>query len=492
MIFDENLHDHPAAILELDRAEREFGLAPHFLAVQRANVLFHAGRNQEALDWWELAFAHCSAPIESHDCYTALFSRLAGMAAGRIGNWQQSAEWFRRGQASIFPGSDEALTSGLLADAGFSYWRANNFAECVKAFAEAWAIVDKLPPGKSDLRAFRARKALGHSLLWISNELYEHEHEDPRTEPQPGFASYPETQEHWKNEPEGNSEILPILLIGIAVRLGQDTGLLEWLSPRVRSVGLPGGRVMFSKFLVHRALKRCEVEELPRLESELRHATLLAVDRHVGGGGEAPLGLRRLLEQFPREERGLGSCIFLSAMLALAGTGCSCVKYLPAWRNAARDLTDGHGFSTWLDEAEPWFACTSDESRRVLTTRGLPWERTMAAALHLATSAEATPSQLLGAHAILFENVALSPWKRDVENYFSALVILGWRRAGRNRWLFRYPQRVAAVLAECDRGNFGLVDASRILCVVMQAVDIRITNELRELIERYAGENASG
>ena len=185
MIHDENLHDQSAAICGLDRAEREFGLASHALADQRASVLFHEGRNAEALTWWELAFEHRPAPIEPHDSYAALSARLAGMAAAQIGHWQQSADWFRRGQASLHPGSDKSLAAGLLTDAGYSYWRANRPADCVKAFAEAWVIVNKLPSGKSNLRAFRARKALGHALLWISNELFEREQEDPRTEPNP-------------------------------------------------------------------------------------------------------------------------------------------------------------------------------------------------------------------------------------------------------------------------------------------------------------------
>ena len=486
MIHDENLHDPSAAFVELDRAEREYDLAPHALADQRASVLFHAGRNAEALTWWELAFEHRPAPIEPHDCYTALFARLAGMAAARIDDWQQSANWFRRGQASLLPGSDQPLAAGLFTDAGFSYWRANQPADCVKALADAWVVVDKLPPGKTNLRAFRARKAFGHTLLWIRNELYEREHEDSRTEPQPGFASYPETQDFWRDEPEGDPEVLPMLLIGIAVRLGQDTGLLECLPPRAQRAASPAVRSMFRETLIHRALRRCEVEELPRLESELRADAFLAYDHHANREPAVPLPPRAMFESFPLDAREIGAGIFLAAMISLAGAGQPCLKHLPTWQNAARRLSHDQGLSAWLDKLDQRFACTPEESAQILATSDVGWERNITAALHLATSPDTAPRRLLGAHAILFDDLAHSLWKRDLEYGFCALVAQGWRRAARNLWSFRYPAQVPAVLAACDRENVGLVSAARVLYAAMRAVEAPVGPELRALIERYA------
>lgn len=490
MIYDENLHDPSAALAELDRAEREYSLPPPILAAQRASVLFHTGRHAEALAGWELAFAHCPAPVEPHDCYTALFARLAGMAAAQIGDWQRSADWFRHGQASMLPGCDRPLDAGLLTDAGFSYWRANRPADCVKALADAWVVVDKLPSGKTNLRAFRARKALGHVLLWIRNELYEREHEDPRTEPQPGFASYPETQEFWRDEPEGDPEVLPMLLIGIAVRLGQDAGLLEWLSPRAQRAASSAVRTMFRQTLVHRAMRRCEVEELPRLESELRAEAFLAYDRQVSREPAVPLPPRAMFESFPLDAREIGAGIFLAAMISLAGAGQPCLKYLPTWQNAARALPHDQGLSAWLAELDQRFACTPEQSARVLKTSGVGWERNLTAALHLAASPGTAPSQLLGAHAILFDDLAHSLWRRDIEQGFFSLVAQGWRRAARNRWAFRYPQQVPAILAECDRGNAGLISAARLLNAALRAVDAPVGAEMRALIERYAAEGA--
>ena len=208
--------------------------------------------------------------------------------------------------------------------------------------------------------------------------------------------------------------------------------------------------MMFRGILVHRALRRCEVEELPRLESELRADALLAYDNKVNPGPEVPLLLRTMLEQFPRDAREFGAGIFLAAMISLAGTGHPCLKHFPAWRNAAQNLTDGQGLSAWLDEVRQRLAGTLDESERILATRGVCWEGKITAALHLATSANAAPSQLLGAHAILFEDIVHSPWKRDIEHGFYAFVEHGWRQAARNCWWFRYPQQVPGVLADSN------------------------------------------
>ena len=126
--------------------------------------------------------------------------------------------------------------------------------------------------------------------------------------------------------------------------------------------------------------------------------------------------------------------------------------------------------SAWLDRLHQRFACTPEESAQILATSDVGWEPNITAALHLATSTDTAPRRLLGAHAILFNDLAHSLWKRDLEYGFCALVAQGWQRAARNLWSFRYPTQVPAVLAACNRENVGLVSTVRVLDAAMRAV----------------------
>ena len=106
----------------------------------------------------------------------------------------------------------------------------------------------------------------------------------------------------------------------------------------------------------------------------------------------------------------------------------------------------------------------------------------------MATSPDTEPRRLLGAHAILFDDLTHSLWKRDLEHGFFSLVAQGWRRVGRNLWSFRYPAQVPAALVECDRENAGLVSVARLLNAALRVVEAPIGAEMRALIERYAAE----
>ena len=386
----------------------------------------------------------------------------------------------------MIPARNLPFAAGLLSDAAYSYWRANDAIECVKSLAEAWVIVDKLPVGKSDLEAFRARKSFGHIVLWISNVLYEREHEDPHAIPQAGFASYPEVQEHWRDLPEGNPEILPILLAGVAVRLKQDVGLLEWLAPRAAKVSAPGGQAMLRGILVRRAFLRCEVETLPILENDLRTATRSAFDDLVNRGLVGADKSREELKHFPLNSKGFGADVFLTAMVVLAGAGRSCLQHIDVWQSVASTLPNSTDLKEWLQQAASWFENTCPESEQTLRSANVSWAQKMATALQLATCIDTTPTQLIGAHCILFDNISHSVWLRDVEDAFASIVVRGWQRAAKNRWMFRFPQQVPDILKQCDSGESGLKKIARVLNAAIRSAPCSISSDLRQLIQTYA------
>ena len=68
------------------------------------------------------------------------------------------------------------------------------------AFSDALVSVDKLPPGKEDLNAFKARKLFGHGLMWVDNSLYNVDHRQ-FGEPKAGLCSNPEIPEKIRELP---------------------------------------------------------------------------------------------------------------------------------------------------------------------------------------------------------------------------------------------------------------------------------------------------
>lgn len=481
LIQDEYLHDRTAALAELDRAAADLRLDSHLIDDQRALVLFHLGRHSEAISLWEKAFAQWPAVNEPHDSTPALAARFAGMAAAAGENWLLSGQWFRRGYESLARGGDQALAAGLLTDAAFAFWRGGAKAECVKAFGDALPIVDALPTGKQDLRAFKARKIFGHMLLWVDNSVYCVQH-DQLSEPKAGLASDPEAREQFRDLPESDPEIFPVLLLRIALRFGCDTGLFEWLTPRLDAARSIAVRLMHRDLLVRRVLQRAELADLPRLASNYRG---VADEGRAALPADHPLSVSLAsMAEFPRGDNLLGPALYALALVAHAARGGNCCECVERWSAASQGLPAAAGFGEWFREMAEALARDRTASDSILRAGGQTWEAYMLAALHLATAWDCSPAQLIRAHSFLLCELPVLPLFPHVETALVELVSSAWRRTSAKSLI---PDDGGALLASCESPVAGAAKAARIVLCAITAVGMPAQPALIEKLKVLAG-----
>jgi tetratricopeptide (TPR) repeat protein len=490
LVNDEYLNNQDAALAELDKARDTEHLDSYLLDDQRAATLFHAGRKGEALRSWEEAFARWPEAVEPHDATAGLSARIAGMAAADLGDWHEAAIWFGRGVAKVPTESfNLPLIAGLLTDAAFAYWRAAANEECLKALSHALVTVDKLPTGKQDLSAFKARKLFGHVLMWIDNSLYNIGHHQ-FVEPKAGLCSSPETAEKMRELPDNDPDVFPVMLLRIALRVGHDSGLLEWLQPRLEAMQSYAPRVLYRDALIRRALQRADVSELPRLVDDYLLESHEAREKlrpdHPGHGLTLPNRC-----EFPLNDAMLGATVFLSAMVALAGAGRSCLDCIVAWRANAQTLPARNPIEQWLQEVERVFHQNPALSEAMLRTGGRDRNEHLLAALHIATTSEASPAQLLRAHTFLLCEMPSMPWFLHIEQAFAQMITSGWHRAAKSPFALVNPRAgLGDLRKELDGQAPGLVKAARVIRAAIPLVGLRVHKQIIEQIQKYAGDKA--
>src|SRR5438552_9920427 len=110
--------------------------------------------------------------------------------------------------------------------------------------------------------------------------------------------------------PDNDPDVFPVMLLRIALRVGHDSGVLEWLQPRLEAMQSSGPRVFYRDALIRRALQRAEVSELPRLVDDYllqaREAREKLSPDHPGHGLTLPDR-----GEFPLNDAMLGATVFL-------------------------------------------------------------------------------------------------------------------------------------------------------------------------------------
>jgi len=487
LVRDEYLHDQNGALSELDHARDVEHLDSYVLDDQRASTLFHSGRSAEALEIWKNAFDRWPDAAEPHDTTAGFSARIAGIAAAGLDDWRQAAFWFLRGLEKT-PTDDInlPLRVGLLTDAAFAFWRASAAGECVRAFSEALVLVDNLPAGKQDLSCFKARKNFGHVLMWVDNTLYGVDRQQ-FVEPRAGFCSNPETPEKIRELPDSDPDVFPVMLLRIALLLGQDEDVFEWLHPRLELIQSVAPRVFYRDTVLRRALQIAEVADLPRLADDHLHAlhearASLSLDHP---GRTVPLPEQ---SAFPLNDGLVGATLFLSAMVALAGVGRSCLESITVWRINARTVAAHSTINEWLDYADNVLGEDLTISEATLQTGGKSRNEFMLAALHLATASESSPVQLLRAHCFLVCELPSVPWFLHIEDAFAAIVANGWRRVAQSPFrLFNPRAGLPSLQQELVGDSSGAKKAARIILAAIPLVDLRVHHQIVDQIKKRAG-----
>ena len=134
----------------------------------RASVLLRKGDTADALAIWRELLPHWTSRDE-FDLQQTFSHRLAAIAAARLGEWTDAADWLHGARARADDATQETYCAGLLVDEGYARWKGGEVHAALHCLVHGLIAIDRLPPDDANESAYLLRKYAGHTIMWIAN-----------------------------------------------------------------------------------------------------------------------------------------------------------------------------------------------------------------------------------------------------------------------------------------------------------------------------------
>ena len=162
-LIDENLKDPVEALRLVDAMAVEIGRSPG-QDDGHASILLRKGDTADALAIWRELLPRWT-PRDEFDLQQTFSHRLAAVAAARLGEWTEAANWLRG--ARTLAGVDQATyRAGLRVDEGFARWKGGDNRGALDCLVEGLTAIDQLPTDDADEGAYLLRKARRSHDQW--------------------------------------------------------------------------------------------------------------------------------------------------------------------------------------------------------------------------------------------------------------------------------------------------------------------------------------
>jgi len=493
IIYEEYMDDAPQAIAVLKEITKKTGSS---LAMEdeRATIFFHQERYEEALEVWEEVVSKWPLPRKQTgeipvftDATAAFACRKAGIAAARTGHWQKAALFFHGGSDRAQISGHSLLSNGLLADAGFAFWKAGKPEDSVTTFAEALLAVERLPSGKDDLAAFTLRKLVGHTLLWIIRTITDSVTTD-YAEPWPGMCSNPERNQKIGELPDSRMDILWVHLAQIEYHFDIGSEVFDCVHRRFGQSGIPAVRFPLNHLNIQYAFRRMEFTRLPSQIAALAIASqelnqLRAEKKEIW----EEVDINGRLDHFKVDAWIFGTDIFIGALVVLASTDKLDLALLELWCNNAKGLSIHNKIVEWVDLAKSIFSQEVGEAEVIMKDRNGDRQSRLLAAVKVCMDERVTPEALFYAHILLASSLLRGFCAKDVANRLSILLSRHWLREIRFPAALHTPQyTVPNIQAACEIKEEGIKKAAKVLLAASNAVTISTPQELMTLLKKLA------
>ena len=164
-LTDESLNDPAEALRLADEMAAEIGRSPG-QEDERASILLRKGDTADALAIWRELLPRWT-PRDKFDLQQTFSHRLAAVAAARLGEWTDAADWLRSARALADDANQATYCAGLLVDEGFARWKGGDYRGALDCLVEGLTAIDQLP-ADADESAYLLRKRAGHTIMWIA------------------------------------------------------------------------------------------------------------------------------------------------------------------------------------------------------------------------------------------------------------------------------------------------------------------------------------
>jgi hypothetical protein len=473
VIYDEYANAPDDAMVILDEAAAAFGTADAYLLKQRAMVLFHQQKYEEAA----AAFDQALAGDGLDNVERAYAGRTGGLAAAYSDDWNAAERFFLMGASAAEEIADlNSMAAGLKADAAFARWKRGRHADAICLYTEVLELLEGIPIDE-DLKARHIHATVRYCLWWIDMSVTGTSGRG-LAEPPPGACSDPGPHEGIKDRALIEMSAVWGLLGNIDTRLG--TGLNLAHQAEQKSNGTLPLNVRFGDRIAHYQalwngtdILRAVPIVIGIIEADVCCKQLDAAQFD----GWVPSDISPLPDDYWEDQNNREGLFF---SLIAAGVLATCLhpdSPLPVeeW------LHDVHLHNITGPEVNRFFSLLTGVE--VQTDGNLLEE----AALAFRRIREETlsPKDLCVCHLRLLKALFSGDWGKPVGDALAKIVAAQWVSASENqRFALTSPTLYAPILKEkCeDIGRSGFSKAASILKTATAVAGVRVADSVIEFL----------
>jgi hypothetical protein len=477
-LTNESLNDPADALRLADAMEAEIGRSPG-LDDERASILLRRGDTADALAIWRELLPRWTRQ-DQFDVQQLFSHRLAAVAAARLGEWIEAADWLRSARALGDDVNQATYCAGLLIDEGFARWKSGDNRGALDCLVEGVTAIDQLPADDADESAYLLRKRAHHVMTWIAETVAGTPPKD--SEPQPALCSSLEpVKEAGAPSTPSDAMWVQVLKFEFFAELGNEQFHAHEARLKASRYGIV--RFAFNGLRLQHRLRNLALDDFVEVVGDWTDSLALC-QRHYGANGLGAADPLPTDTVQPNREEVDTNIVFngmLSALFALAARGTITKEILNRLTASAVRADRSAIVAPWLSFVVAIFVDDTVKAETVRHDPSQAWPWQVVASIRVAVDTATRPAELLMVHNYWASNLPKMPTGLFVLADIEHLVTRAWRRLCENRFLLSAPTRTVPALEEaCESASTGWSKIGEILTAACDVVPANVPSEMRK------------
>lgn len=479
-ITAENLKDPVEALRLAEQMIAEIGSSPG-QEDGRASILLDRQDNAGALAIWRKLLPGW-APRDEFDLQQAFSCRRAAIAAARLAEWKEAAEWLHGAWELAKDNDNATYPAALLIDEGYAWWKSGENDRALQRLAEGMTAIEQLPPDDTDDGAYLLRKRAGYALQWMAHAAEGLPPSEQSAPPAFGLCSgmEPVAEARLPSTPEDAMWVHLLEFEFFATR--GDRLFLEY-EARLSASRYGLVRFSFDRLRIRRCLRNLVFHDFVEVVGHYAEAFALCRRYYYEGGLQVSEALPTdaTANSGPNVDIELVLVGMLNAVFALAARGSITRELIDRWRAGVAPAGPSPVLESWLDFVEALFVDQTLEARAEMRDASRPWPFQGAASIRYSIDDGPSPAGLLTAHDYWTNVIPRSDCQTFVLSDIELLVTRAWLRIADRPFLLRTPAAtIPALRNACSSPTTGWRKIGEVLTAACDVVPAAVPPDMRD------------
>jgi tetratricopeptide (TPR) repeat protein len=479
-IYDESFNDRETAFAELDKCEKIIG-ETFAIHNARAIIFYNQKKYDVALEIWEKILPSWTKQKESLDISPGLSYRLAALSAGKTNQFVKAAKLFEDARGALPSSSMEHMKVGLVADAGYCFWRQGEYQKAIERWKISLLEAEKLPNPMNDFETFATNKLLGHL---IGATAYS---EGPINPPELGQCSQTNKNREIKNLPETPLNMIWGSLAELESEYLDADDVLKEALKRIQGTNDYRISFMITDAGLKSLIKNGNYKELPVLaikfiESIHSYAREL---KHEDGIQKS---------DFLKDTNSLVNAVKSFHYVLLLGLWAAekpIKAVIEQWEQILPSIKEEFrsDLSSFYRLVKEGMECTEEEAEKILKGPSELFEKQFGASIFITNVEKPDPNLIFRAHLNFLQTSTMLTSYRRITVDFVKRLSEQWNRLVLMPIKIRdYASTIPKIQAACKLDKNNLEKALRILREAYRAVNVSLSSEAIQWLNKLQKE----